>query len=119
MPDAEVALERGERPLVEDLGDQPELAVHHDPLAVGDGHPGRFLPPMLECEEPEEGQSRHVLSGRPHPEEAAGFARAFPSHRSSMVAPASAPPGRYVWTCYGGGPCRSGTHPPSRAPRTW
>ena len=80
VPDAEVALQRRQRPLVEDLGDQAELAIDDDPVALGDGHPGRLLTTMLKREEAEEGEPSDVLPGRPDAEEAARFPRALASH---------------------------------------
>ena len=80
MADAQLALQGGQRPLVEDLGDQAELAVDDDPVSLGDGHAGRLLPAMLEGEEAEEGEPSDVLPGRPDAEEAARFPRALASH---------------------------------------
>ena len=80
MADAQVALEGGQSALVEHLGDQPELPVDEDPLAVGNGHPGGLLATVLEREQSEVGEPGYVLSWRPNAEEAASFARAFPSH---------------------------------------
>jgi hypothetical protein len=83
VSDAEVALERGQRSLVEDLRNEAEVPIDHDPLPVRDGHPGGFLAAMLQREESEEGKPGNVLSGRPHAEEAArfpGMIRAFPNH---------------------------------------
>jgi hypothetical protein len=71
VADPQVAAERRERRLVEDLGDEPELLEDQDVLAVGDGHPGRLLAAMLLREQREVGQPSDVIAGCPHGEDAA------------------------------------------------
>ncbi len=47
MPDGHVAGQAGQRHLVEDLGDQPQLLEDEDGPAVGDGDARRLLTPVL------------------------------------------------------------------------
>ncbi len=83
MPDPQVALERRERGLVEDLRDESEVLVDEEVLTVGDGDPGRLLTPMLLREETEVGEPRDLVPRRPHAEEAAFLLRALRSHWSA------------------------------------
>ena len=71
VADREVALERGERGLVEDLGDQPHVLVDEDLATVADRDPGRLLAAVLERVEAEVGELGDVLARRPDPEHAA------------------------------------------------
>ncbi len=71
MADGEVAVQRGERRLVEDLADEPEVLVDEDVVAVGDRDAGGFLAAMLLREETEVGEAGDVVAGRPHPEQPA------------------------------------------------
>ena len=80
VPDTEIALERGEGGLVEDLGDEAELLVDEDVLAVGDRDAGGFLAAVLLGEQSEVGESRDLLPRRPHAEETALLFRALRSH---------------------------------------
>jgi hypothetical protein len=45
--DGDVTTQRGERRLVEDLGDETHLLVHDDPSAITDRDAGRFLAAVL------------------------------------------------------------------------
>jgi hypothetical protein len=87
VPDPEVSAERRERRLVEHLGDEPQLLEHQDVLAVGDGHPGRLLPPVLLGEEREVGQPRDIVAGCPHPEDAALLLGTLGTQLGPMLAP--------------------------------
>ena len=71
VPDREVAVQRRQRRLVEDLADQPEILVDEDVVTVADRDPGGLLAPMLLCEQPEVREPGDVLAGCPHPEEPA------------------------------------------------
>ncbi len=68
----EVALERLEGGLVEDLGDQAHVLVHQDLAPVADRDPGRLLAPVLEGVEAEVAELRDVLPRRPDTEDTAG-----------------------------------------------
>ncbi len=71
VPDGNVTVQAVQRLLVEDLGDETELAHRREAAALGDGDPRRFLPAMLEREEAEVGQARDVALGGPDAEDAA------------------------------------------------
>jgi hypothetical protein len=71
VADREVPAQRRQRLLVEDLADQPEVLEHHDLAAVADGHAGGLLAAVLQREEPEVGELRDLLAGRPDTEDAA------------------------------------------------
>ena len=77
VADREVALERGERGLVEDLRDQAHVLVDQDLAAVADRDAGRLLAAVLEGVEAEVGQLGDVLARRPDAEDAAGVLRAL------------------------------------------
>ena len=47
MADRDVALHRGQRLLVEDLADQPEILEHQHLRTVGDGDAGGLLAAVL------------------------------------------------------------------------
>ena len=81
MPDGEVALERREAALVEDLGDEAHVLDDGDRLAVAHRDAGRLLPAVLEREEPEVGELGDRLAGCVHPEDAAGVARGLGQRR--------------------------------------
>ena len=72
MADREVALERLERGLVEDLRDQAHVLVDQDLAAVADRDAGRLLAAVLEGVEAEVGELGDVLTGGPDTEDAAG-----------------------------------------------
>ncbi len=75
MPDRQVAVQRGERGLVEHLAHEAEVLVDQDVVAVADRDAGGFLASMLLGEESEVGQARDVVAGRPHAEESAFLSR--------------------------------------------
>ena len=83
MPDPEIALEGGEGRFVEDLGDETELLVDEDVLAVGDRDAGGFLAAVLLGEQSEVGEPCDFLPRRPHAEETALLFRALRSHDPS------------------------------------
>ena len=69
--DREAARQARQAPLVEDLGDQPEVLVEHQLVAVRGRDPGRLLAPVLEGEQPERGEPGGVAARSHHPEHAA------------------------------------------------
>ena len=71
VPDRDVARERLQLLLVEHLGDEAHVAEHRQPAAVGDRDPRRLLAPVLEREEAEVREPRHVALGRADAEDAA------------------------------------------------
>jgi hypothetical protein len=73
VSDGQVAVQRRQAALVEDLRDQPHVLDDRDGLAVGDGDPGRFLPAVLEGEQPEVGEVGDRLTRRVNTEHPAGF----------------------------------------------
>ena len=60
--DGEVAGERRDAPLVEDLADHAEVLVDHQVRAVGDAHPGGLLPAVLEREQGRRGNGRGLVT---------------------------------------------------------
>ena len=77
VADREVALERLEGRLVEDLRDQAHVLVDQDLATVAHRDAGRLLPAVLEGVQPEVGQLGDVLAGGPHAEDAARVLRAL------------------------------------------
>ncbi len=71
MPDRDLALERLQLLLVEDLRDEPHLADDGHAAPVRDRDPGRLLAAVLEREEAEVGEPRHIALDRPDPEDTA------------------------------------------------
>jgi hypothetical protein len=71
VPDRDLAGEAVQLPLVEDLRDEPEIAHRRQPSGVGDGDPRRLLAAVLQREQAEVGEPRHVALGRVDPEDAA------------------------------------------------
>src|SRR5439155_9948995 len=71
VPDGEVTVKGRQRGFVEDLADEPQVLVHEDVAAVGDGDPGGFLPPMLLGEQTEVRETGDLVAGRPYAEEPA------------------------------------------------
>ena len=69
----DVAAERGQGGLVEYLGDQAHLLMHHDAAAVADGDARGPLAPVLQRVQAEVGELGHVLVGGPYAEYAAGI----------------------------------------------
>ena len=76
VPDRHVAGERPQAALVEDLGDQAEVALGGDVAALAGRDAGRFLAAVLEREEREVGEPGDVVLGRVDAEDAALVARA-------------------------------------------
>jgi hypothetical protein len=76
VADADVALERSEVVLVEDLRDQPEVLDDGHGLTVGRGDSGCLLTAVLEGEQPEVDRGRNLLSWGVDAEDAASFAGA-------------------------------------------
>ncbi|GLZ37686.1 hypothetical protein Acsp05_13110 [Actinokineospora sp. NBRC 105648] len=74
MPDGDVAAQRDEDLLVEDLADEPEVLEHDDLVTVRDGDASRFLPTVLERVQTVVGELRHFLTWGPDPEHSAFFA---------------------------------------------
>ena len=81
--DREVAAEAGQPPLVEDLGDHPEVLVQEDLGAVADGEAGRFLAAVLEREQAGRGDRRGLRArsraAATTPNDAAHSARSRPA----------------------------------------
>ena len=71
MPDRDLSRQRLQLLLVEHLRDEAHVAEHGQPAAVGDRDPGRLLAPVLEREEAEVGEPRHVALGGADAEDAA------------------------------------------------
>ena len=71
VPDRDLAGQRLQLLLVEDLGHEPHVAQHGEPAALGDGDPGRLLAAVLQREEGEVREPRHVALDRPDAEDAA------------------------------------------------
>ena len=72
VPDRDLAAERAQLLLVEDLVDEAEVAQGHDvPAYVRGGDAGGFLPAMLQCVQREVGQAGDVVAGRIDPEHSA------------------------------------------------
>ena len=72
MADGEVAVERNEVALVEDLGDEAHVLDHGDGLAVAHRDTSRLLPAVLEGVEAEIGEMGDGLTRRVHAEHATG-----------------------------------------------
>ena len=60
VADCDLALEAAQVLLVEDLGDEAHVAQDGEPAGVRDGDARGLLPAVLEREQPEEGDARHV-----------------------------------------------------------
>jgi hypothetical protein len=60
VADCDLALEAAQVLLVEDLGDEAHVAQDGEPARVRDGDARRLLSAVLEREQPEEGDARHV-----------------------------------------------------------
>ena len=72
VADRDLAAERAQLLLVEDLVDEAEVAQGHDVTAyVRGGDAGGFLPAVLQCVQREVGQARDVVAGRVDPEHSA------------------------------------------------
>ena len=76
MPDGQVAAQRAQVVLLEDLRDEAEGALRDDgAAAVGRGDARRFLAPVLERVQREVREARDVVLGGEDPEDAALVAR--------------------------------------------
>ncbi len=75
VTDGQVAVQRLQGGLIEDLRDEAHVLVHEDLAAVGHGDTGRLLPAVLQGVDAEVGEFGHVLARRPYPEHAAGVLR--------------------------------------------
>ena len=71
VPDGDLAGERLELLLVEDLGYESHVAEHRQSASLRDRDPGRLLPAMLQSEEREIREPRHVTLDRTDAEDAA------------------------------------------------
>src|SRR5262249_105159 len=71
VADSDLSPQAAELLLVEDLGDEPEVAESGQPAVLGNGDPGRLLPAVLKREEAEVRQARHVAIWRMDAEDAA------------------------------------------------
>src|SRR4051794_27470598 len=80
VPDRDFTVEAAQLLLGEDLRDEPEVAEHRQPSLIRDRDPGRLLAAVLECEEAEVADARHVALGRAVAE-AAAHQRTPPSSR--------------------------------------
>ena len=74
MTDPDVALESGERRLVEDLGDEAHILVDDDARSVGNRDPSRLLTAVLERIKAEEDELGDLFIRGPYAEEATLFA---------------------------------------------
>ena len=63
MGDREVAAEAGQPPLVEHLGDHPEVLVEHQLAPVADRDAGRLLAAVLEREQAGRGDGGRLVPG--------------------------------------------------------
>ena len=75
VADGDVALQGGERRLVEDLRHQAEVLVDDQRAAVADGDAGGFLAAVLQRVQAEVGELGDLLAGRPDAEDPAGVLR--------------------------------------------
>ena len=87
MADREVAAQARQRGLVEDLGDEAEILVHHHAGAVADRDAGGLLAAMLEGVEAEVGQLGDLFTGSPDAEDATGVLRTGPLAVEFVVQP--------------------------------
>ena len=71
MPDRNLAREAGEALLVEDLADETEVAESGQTAPLRDRDPGRLLSAVLEREEAEVRDARHVAVASADAEDAA------------------------------------------------
>jgi len=75
VADGEVAAQRLQRLLVEDLADEPEILEHRDVATVADSDTGGLLATVLQCEQAEVAELGDVFAGGPDTEYAALLAR--------------------------------------------
>jgi hypothetical protein len=67
----DVTAQRGQRRLVEDLGDEAHLLVHDNPAPVADSNAGGLLTAVLQRLQAVVGELRDVLAWRPDAEDSA------------------------------------------------
>ena len=91
VPDRDIAGERLQLLLVEDLRDEAHVAEHGQPAAVGDRDPRRLLAAVLEREEAEVAEPRDVALGGADAEDAAHQPCASASSSSSTPSSESPP----------------------------
>src|SRR5450759_4776818 len=72
VANGQMALERAQAGLVEDLRDQTHVLVDHQPTTIAGRDAGRLLAAMLQGIEPEVGQLGDVLAGGPDSEDPTG-----------------------------------------------
>ena len=101
VADRQVALERVERRLVEDLGHQSHVLVDQDLPAVADRDAGRLLPAVLQGVEAEVGELGDVLAGGPDAEDAARVLGAAILRVEVVVEPTVAPTPPRSWMAAG------------------
>ena len=77
MADGEVAAQRGQVRLVEDLGDQPHVLVDEDLRPSLTAMPGGLLAAVLQGVQPEVGELGDLFARGPDPEDPAGVLRAL------------------------------------------
>ena len=111
VADRDVAAQRGQGGLVEDLRHEAHVLVDEDLLAVGGRDAGGLLTAVLQRVEPEVGQLGDVLARGPDAEDAAGVLRALLAGKEVMgqVARRRVPLPRFSHT--------DGVGPPSRPAR--
>ena len=71
MADRDLPVQAAQLLLVEDLGDEAEVAQDRQAAGVGDRDPGGLLAAVLEGEEAEVGDARDIAAGRADAEDAA------------------------------------------------
>src|SRR5439155_24811797 len=89
MADRDLAAEATKLLLVEDLGDETEVAQRREAPVLGDRDSGRLLASMLESEKAEVREPRNVAVGRVDPEDAAHVLTDLPNPHESALAEAS------------------------------
>ena len=89
LADGQVAVQRGQAALVEDLGDEAHVLHHGDRLAVAHGDAGRLLTAVLEGEKSEVGELGDRLARRVDAEDPAGLADAI-IHSPQPIRPPTA-----------------------------
>src|SRR5581483_6805580 len=92
VADRDLAAQAGERPFVEHLRHEPEVAERGEPPAFADGDARRLLPAMLQRIETEVRQPRDVAARRADPEDAAHQSSTNPTQPTTGVGGIGAPP---------------------------
>jgi predicted metal-dependent phosphoesterase TrpH len=75
MANGEIALQRGERTLVEHVGNEAHVTDDSDGFPVAHGHSGGFLPTMLQGVEPVIRQESNRTAGRVDTEDSTGISK--------------------------------------------